>query len=186
MTATVARVLAEPTRRDSGDGAEARRPTEAVLSWIQSDIPTTRMLEPPRQDPTAPYTPGGSVSMLRGAAAGRARGRHGAGDPLRGLPGNTCSGTGANPRPAQLQPTERVSVAEPDGPGDAPARDARGRRGVGRVPWAWVFDNMKTGTLGRDAADQPRRNPALWRFATQVGCHPELCDPGAAQQKGSG
>jgi hypothetical protein len=57
--------------------------------------------------------------------------------------------------------------------------------GWGGVPWAWVFDNMKTVTLGRDAAGQPRWNPAFWRFATEVGFHPELCDPGAAQQKGS-
>ena len=57
--------------------------------------------------------------------------------------------------------------------------------GWGGVPWAWVFDNMKTVTLGRDAAGQPRWNPAFWRFATEVGCHPELCDPGAPQQKGS-
>ena len=57
--------------------------------------------------------------------------------------------------------------------------------GWGGVPWAWVFDNMKTVTLGRDAEGQPRWNPAFWRFATEVGFHPELCDPGAAQQKGS-
>src|SRR5215471_10122956 len=57
--------------------------------------------------------------------------------------------------------------------------------GWGGVPWAWVFDNMKTVTLGRDAEGQPRWNPAFWRFATEIGCHPELCDPGAAQQKGS-
>jgi hypothetical protein len=55
----------------------------------------------------------------------------------------------------------------------------------GGVPWAWVFDNMKTVTLGRDAQGEPRWNPAFWRFATEVGFHPELCDPGAAQQKGS-
>jgi hypothetical protein len=44
---------------------------------------------------------------------------------------------------------------------------------------------MKTVTLGRDAEGQPRWNPAFWRFATEVGLHPELCDPGAGQQKGS-
>jgi hypothetical protein len=49
----------------------------------------------------------------------------------------------------------------------------------------WVFDNMKTVTLGRDAEGQPRWNPAFWRFATEVGFHAELCDPGAAQQKGA-
>jgi hypothetical protein len=57
--------------------------------------------------------------------------------------------------------------------------------GWGGVPWAWVFDNMKTVTLGRDVEGQPRWNPAFWRFATEIGFHPELCDPGAAQQKGS-
>src|SRR3989442_13669017 len=44
---------------------------------------------------------------------------------------------------------------------------------------------MKTVTLGRDAEGQPRWNPAFWRFATEVGFHPEVCDPRAAQQKGS-
>jgi transposase len=44
---------------------------------------------------------------------------------------------------------------------------------------------MKTVTLGRDAAGQPRWSPAFWRFATEIGCHPEVCDPFAAQQKGS-
>jgi hypothetical protein len=57
--------------------------------------------------------------------------------------------------------------------------------GWGGTPWAWVFDNMKTVTLGREADGQPRWNPAFWRFATEVGFHPELCDPGADQQKGS-
>jgi transposase len=55
--------------------------------------------------------------------------------------------------------------------------------GWGGTPWAWVFDNMKTVTLGREAEGQPRWNPAFWRFATEVGFHPELCDPGAGQQK---
>lgn len=54
--------------------------------------------------------------------------------------------------------------------------------GWGGVRWARMFDNMK---LGRDATGQPRWNPAFWRFATEVGCHPKLCEPGAGQQKGS-
>ncbi len=44
---------------------------------------------------------------------------------------------------------------------------------------------MKTVTLGRDATGAPRWTPAFWRLATEVGFHPELCDPGAAQQKGA-
>lgn len=57
--------------------------------------------------------------------------------------------------------------------------------GWGGVPWAWVYDTMKTVPLGREPEGTPRWNPACWRFATEVGFHPELCDPGAAQQKGA-
>jgi transposase len=44
--------------------------------------------------------------------------------------------------------------------------------GWGGVPWAWVFDNMKTVTLGRDATGAPRWTPAFWRLATEVGFVP--------------
>jgi len=48
-----------------------------------------------------------------------------------------------------------------------------------------VYDNMKTVTLGRTVDGQPRWNPTFARFATELGFHPELCDPHAPQQKGS-
>jgi hypothetical protein len=60
-------------------------------------------------------------------------------------------------------------------------RHARPRSHVGPT----ALNNMKTVILGRDATSQPRWNPGFWRFATEVGFHPELCDPGAGQQKGS-
>src|SRR5439155_1709051 len=56
---------------------------------------------------------------------------------------------------------------------------------LGGVPWASVFDNMKTVTLGRGPDGQPRWNPAFARFAAELGFHPELCDPHAPQQKGT-
>ncbi len=56
---------------------------------------------------------------------------------------------------------------------------------LGWVPWVLVFDNMKTVTSGRDAADQPLWTPALRQLAGECGVHPQACDPGAGNQKGS-
>jgi hypothetical protein len=56
---------------------------------------------------------------------------------------------------------------------------------LGWVPWVLVFDNMKTVTSGRDAAGQPIWTPALLQLAAEFGFHPQACDPGAGNQKGS-
>jgi hypothetical protein len=48
-----------------------------------------------------------------------------------------------------------------------------------------VFDNMKTVTSGRDAANHPLWTPAILQFAAEFGFHPQACDPGAGNQKGS-
>ncbi len=57
--------------------------------------------------------------------------------------------------------------------------------GLGWVPWVLVFDNMKTATSGRDSAGQPVWTPALLQLAGEFGFHPQACDRGAANQKGS-
>jgi hypothetical protein len=56
---------------------------------------------------------------------------------------------------------------------------------MGFVPWVLVFDNMKTVTSGRDAAGQPIWTAVLLQLAGECSFHPQACDPGAAQQKGS-
>jgi transposase len=56
---------------------------------------------------------------------------------------------------------------------------------LGWVPWVLVFDNMKTVTSGRDPAGRPVWTPALLQFAGEFGFHPQACDPGAGNQKGS-
>src|SRR5712692_8552641 len=56
---------------------------------------------------------------------------------------------------------------------------------LGFVPWVLVFDNMKTVTSGRDATNQPLWTPALLQLAAEFGFHPQACDPGAGNQKGS-
>ncbi len=194
---TVARVLTEPTdgprSRQRASTLEERR--AAVRSWIAEAIPTTRMLELARQDPAAPYT-GGTSTFYRFVATLRAEGDAG----FEGLPGEFVQWDWGEARvPLGGTLVKRVFLAGRLKYSRVSA--IRWRRqmdletllramleiveGWGGVPWAWVFDNMKTVTLGRDAAGQPRWNPAFWRYATEVGFHPELCAPGAAQQKGS-
>jgi transposase len=200
---TVARVLVEPTdpprRRQRDSSLAARR--AALESWLEADIPTTRMLELAREDPAAPYT-GGASTFYRFVARLRAERAAGAAPVIRfeGLPGEYVQWDWGEAR-VRLggEPIKRVFLA-----GRLKYSRLVGVRwrtqmdletllramleivaGWGGTPWAWVFDNMKTVTLGRDAEGQPRWNPGFWRFATEVGFHPELCDPGAGQQKGS-
>lgn len=201
---TVARVVAEPTdpprrRRQRPGALEPQR--EALVSWIREEIPTARMLELARQDPTAPYA-GGVSTFYRFVARLRAELAAGAAPVIRfeGLPGEYVQWDWGDARvPLGGAVVKRVFLAGRLKYSRLSAVRWRTQmdletllramleivEGWGGVPWAWVFDNMKTVTLGREAAGQPRWNPAFWRFATEVGCHPELCDPGAAQQKGS-
>ena len=201
---TVARALGEPTdprrrRRVRPGTLDTRR--EALLSWIREEVPVTRMLELARQDPTAPY-PGGASTFYRFVARLRRELEAGAAPVIRfeGLPGEYVQWDWGEARVLlggdrvkRVFLCGRLKYSRLSGVRWRTQMDLETLlramleivEGWGGVPWAWVFDNMKTVTLGRDAAGQPRWNPAFWRFATEVGCHPELCDPGAAQQKGS-
>lgn len=201
---TVARVLAEPTdpprRRRVRRGALTPQ-RDVLLSWIREEIPTTRMLELARQDPRAPYA-GGVSTFYRFVAQLRAELEAGAAPVIRfeGLPGEYVQWDWGEARIRLGNALiKRVFLAGRLKYSRMSAVRWRTQmdletllramleivEGWGGVPWAWLFDNMKTVTLGRDAQGQPRWNPAFWRFATEIGCHPELCDPGAAQQKGA-
>jgi transposase len=199
---TVARVLGEVAppgrraRRSTLDGQRAE-----LLSWLREDIPTQRMLELARQNPTTPYH-GGVSTFYTYVARLRTELAAGAAPVIRfeGLPGEYVQWDWGEARiPLGGTRVKRVFLC-----GRLKYSRLSGVRwrtqmdletlcramleiveGWGGVPWAWVFDNMKTVTLGREAGGQPRWNPAFWRFATEVGFHPELCDPGAAQQKGT-
>lgn len=56
---------------------------------------------------------------------------------------------------------------------------------LGFVPWVLVFDNMKTVTIGRDAAHEPVWHPIFRHVATEFGFHPEACAVGLGNQKGA-
>lgn len=201
---TVARVLQEPVdppRRRRLRASPLERWREELLSWLQKEIPVSRMLELVRQDPATPYT-GGASTFYRYVARVRAAVTAGEAPVIRfeGLPGEYVQWDWGEARlPMGGALVRRVFLA-----GRLKYPRMIGVRwraqmdletllrasleiveGWGGVPWAWVYDNMKTVTLGREADGTPRWNPAFWRFATEGGFHPELCDPGAAQQKGS-
>jgi transposase len=172
-----------------------------VSGWLDAELPIKRMLELARADATTPYT--GSAATWYRFVGHRRRARAAAVAPVirfEGLPGEFLQvDWGEAWVPLGPEVVRRVFLA---------ARLKYSRtvavqwtrtmtlepllRGLltiaeelGGVPWAWVFDNMKTVTLGRGPDGQPRWNPAFARFATELGFHPELCDPHAPQQKGS-
>lgn len=56
---------------------------------------------------------------------------------------------------------------------------------IGGVPWACVFDNMKTVILGRDEQGRPIWNESFRKFSNELEFHREICDKGAGNQKGT-
>jgi transposase len=56
---------------------------------------------------------------------------------------------------------------------------------MGFVPWVLVFDNMKTVTTGRDAANEAIWHPALLHLSAEFGFLPQACAVARANQKGS-
>ena len=206
---TVARVLREPVerapaRRQRRSQVDPYRPQ--IAEWIAEGVTAARMLELARQDPEQPYT--GSRSQF-GEMVRRVR-REGdqqqavADVPIRfeGLPGEYLQVDWGEIRRfpfTQQAPATRYFLAcrlkysrwtwlrwTTDMRQETLFRglvDCMGA--LGWVPWVLVFDNMKTVTSGRDGAGHAIWTPALLQLAGEFGFHPQACDPGAGNQKGS-
>ena len=206
---TISRVLHEPldrapTRRRRRSQVDPYR--AQIAAWVEEGLPVVRMLELARGDPEQPYTGGRSQfgEMVRRVKAEVLQHDAQAQVPLRfeGLPGEYLQVDWGEIRRfpfTQQAPATRyflgcrlkysrwswVRWA-------ADMRQETLLRGLvaclvalGWVPWVLVFDNMKTVTGGRDASHAPIWHPALLHFAGEFGFHPEACDPGAGNQKGS-
>lgn len=206
---TVSRVLNEPVdqrparrrRRSQVDPYRAQ-----ITGWVREGLSAVRMLELVRADPEQPYT--GSRSqfgeMVRRLKQELRQQEQQASVPIRfdGLPAEYLQVDWGEVRRfpfTQQAPATRYFLAcrlkysrwvwvrfTSD------MRQETLFRGLvdcfsalGWVPWVLVFDNMKTVTSGRDAAHQPVWTPALLQLAGEFGFHPEACDPGAGNQKGS-
>jgi transposase len=206
---TVARVWREPV--DRRPSSRRRRSQvdpyrEQIVAWLGEGLSAVRMLELVRADPDRPYT--GSRSqfgeMVRRLRAEMTHQQAVAAVPIRfeGLPGEYLQVDWGEVRAfpfTQQRPATRYFLA---------CRLKYSRwtwvrfttemrqetlfRGLvaclvalGFVPWVLVFDHMKTVTSGRDSAGQPVWTPALLQLAGEFGFHPQACDPGAGNQKGS-
>jgi len=206
---TVARVLHEPVEqqpaaRQRGSQVDPYRPR--IEAWIREGLTAQRMLELARADDAQPYPGGHSVfrAYVRRVRQELAHERAVADVPIRfeGMPGEYLQVDWGEIRRfpfTQQSPTTRyflacrlkysrwVWVRFTDN-----MRQETLFRGLvdcfvalGWVPWVLVFDNMKTVTSGRDSTGQPLWTPALLQLAGECGFHPQACDPGAPNQKGS-
>ena len=204
---TVARALREPVdkppaRRARASQADPYRPQ--IEQWVRQKLTIVRMLELARADPERPYRGGRTAfNDLAHGIKGEIS-RASADVPIRfeGLPGEYLQVDWGEVRQfpfTQQDLATRYFLAcrlkwsrwsWVRFTGDM--RQETLIRGLveclgalGFVPWVLVFDNMKTVTSGRDAADQPIWTPALRQLAAEFGFHPQACDPAAGNQKGS-
>jgi transposase len=206
---TVARVLQEPVeqapaKRHRGSIADPYRPQ--IEQWIREGLTAQRMLELVRADRDQPYPGGHSAwrAYVRRVRADLAHEQAVADVPIRfeGMPGEYLQVDWGEIRHfpfTQQSPATRyflacrlkysrwVWVRFTDN-----MRQETLFRGLvdsllalDWVPWVLVFDNMKTVTSGRDGSGQPLWTPALLQLAGEFGFHPQACDPGAPNQKGS-
>ena len=206
---TVARAAQEPI--DQKPAARRRRSIvdpyrPQITAWLDEGLPVVRMLELARQEAERPYTGGRSQfgEMVRRVRHDRDQQQAAADVPIRfeGLPAEYRQVDWGEIRRfpfTQQRPTTRYFLAcrlkysrwtwvrwTTD------MRQETLFRGVvdcfcalGWVPWVLVFDTMKTVTAGRDTGGQPLWTPALLQLAGEFGFHPQACDPGAGNQKGS-
>lgn len=206
---TIARVLREPLDRQPAPRHRRSKVDpyrDRIAQWIGEELPAVRMLELAREDPERPYT--GSRShfgeMVRRVRRDLDQQRAMDDVPIRfeGLPAEYLQVDWGEVRAVpftQRRPATRYFLAcrlkysrwtwlrwTSD------MRQETLFRGLvdcfcalGWVPWVLVFDNMKTVTSGRDGAGQPIWTPALLHLSAEFGFHPQACDPGAGNQKGS-
>lgn len=206
---TIARVLHEPvdkppTPRLRVSKADPYR--SQIEAGIKAGLSTVRILEIARADPDHPYTGGHTVfgDLVRRIRHERARAQAMADVPIRfeGLPAEYLQVDWGEIRRfpfSQHAPQTRYFLAcrlkysrwswvcfTHDMRQETLFRGlVDGLAALGWVPWVLIFDNMKTVTTGRDVTGQPLWTPALRQFAAEFGFHPQACDPGAANQKGS-
>jgi transposase len=206
---TIARVLKEPvdqhpSKRRRRSNVEGYRPQ--IERWIEDGLSIVRMVELARADPVQPYQGGYTVfgDLVRRVRRELAQQQAARDVPVRfeGLPAEYLQVDWGEirrfPFTQQAAATRyflacRLKYSRWTWIGfTGDMRQETLFRGLvdcflalGWVPWVLVFDNMKTVTSGRDAAGQPLWTPALLQLAGEFGFHPQACDPGAGNQKGS-
>jgi len=207
---TVRRALQEPAEKkllQPKRGSIVDPYEDQILQWIQEGIPVTVMLERVRKDEQNPYSGGDSIfyqrvqlirqekKMTKQEAIWR----------FEGLPGEYLQVDWGERRQFPFtqipQKTRYCFVGRLKYSRWIYAEFHDNMRyetlircilgcleSLGGVPWVLVFDNMKTVVrmiAKRDRDGNPVWNRRFRQFASEIGFHPEVCDPGAANQKGT-
>ncbi len=206
---TIARVLREEV--DKKPKTRQRESRVAVfdaqiVSWLDQNVPVSRMLEMARAETEHPYTGGETAFYDYVRKMRRARKQTPRNLALRfeGVPGEylqidwgevrdmpfTKAGMEHQTRyffAARLKYSRYMYVRF-----HSDMREETLLRcliacfaEIGGVPWAVVTDNMKTVVLGRDAGNQPVWNPAYQKLAVEFKFHPDVCAPASGNQKGT-
>jgi transposase len=207
---TVRRALAEPADKKQQRprrGSLVDPYGDKILQWMQEGIPVTVMLERVRKDPQNPYQGGNSIFYQRvqhirqekKIAKQKAIWR------FEGLPGEYLQVDWGEKRQfpftgiprttrycfvGRMKYSRWIYVEFHDNMRYETLIRCilRCLENLGGVPWVLVFDNMSTVVriiAERDKNGNPIWNPRFQQFASEIGFHPDVCDPGAANQKGT-
>ena len=207
---TVRRTLGEPADKEQQRpkrGSLVDPYEDKILQWMQEGIPVTVMLERVRKDQQNPYKGGNSIfyQRVQGIRQEKKMTKQNAVWRFEGLPGEYLQVDWGERRQfpfTQIPRTTRycfVSRLKYSRWIYAEFHDnmryetlirciLRCLESLGGVPWVLVFDNMAT--VVRIIAERDENGNPLWnrrfrQFASEIGFHPDVCDPGAANQKGT-
>jgi transposase len=203
----VSKAMKEPVdkryaNRPSSSQVEGYR--ESIEAWLKSKLKVTRMLEKAREDPLMPYA-GGKTAFYEFVAKVREAMLLGEKEifvRFEGLPGEYLQVDWGEVRDFPFEQKggltryffaarlkfSRVMYVEfcNDMCLETLIRCMmRCFEYIGGVPWACVFDNMKTVVVGRNEKGEPIWNVSFGKFANEMEFHRELCDKGAGNQKGA-
>jgi transposase len=204
---TVKRLLEEPLTKkyERQEMPHAALPYRShILNWLDDGVPVTRMLELASEDLELTYEGSRSaffagVAKIRREVEAETKRRY---IRFEGLPGEYAQVDWGEVRNFSFSRTgprtkyflavrlkfSRVSFVKWT---DSMTQEVLLRALIeafeyfGGVPWALVFDNMKTVTLGRDEHGRPIWHPILKHFANDFDFNPEACDRACGNQKGS-
>jgi transposase len=207
---TIVRALEEPADKEQKRpkrGSLVDPYQDKIFQWMQEGIPVTVMLERVRKDAQNPYEGGDSIFYQRVQRIRQEKKmtKQNAVWRFEGLPGEYLQVDWGERRQfpfTQIPQTTRYCFV---------ARLKYSRwiytefhdnmryetlircilrcfESLGGMPWVLVFDNMKTVVrmiAKRDKDGNPIWNRRFRQFASEMGFHPDVCDPGAANQKGT-
>ena len=207
---TIVRALEEPAEKEQKRpkrGSLVDPYQDKILQWMQKGIPVAVMLERVRKDQQNPYKGGNSIFYQRVQCIRQEKkmAKQKAIWRFEGLPGEYLQVDWGEKRQfpfTQIPRTTRycfvgrmkysrwIYVEFHDNMRyETLIRCILGCfEKLGGVPWVLVFDNMKT--VVRIIAERSEDGKPVWnrrfrQFASEIGFHPEVCDAGAANQKGT-